>query len=193
MYRANDGSLHYTKESAMEANTNTRRFWTFIFHIIPNLIGAIVGFILGLCFKIGIVGRIITTVFVSVFVFLIAALSTENMVNGDGITFSRILQVIFCFGVLIGTGILWWLHYGKIKDNDIPYTVKVIQRCAIYCFWGTIFLFILFGILGLMKIISGEGIWFVLAFVIPFLIALFGTYIPAMTNPEIIDLDEMEE
>jgi hypothetical protein len=186
MYRANDGSLHYTKESAMEANASHRKFWTFIFCLFPNLIGTIVGFFLGLCFKIGIVGKIITTVLVTAAGVLVVVILTQPMGTKDAIIFLKILQGILLLGALGGIGFWWWKHYEKIRDNSIPYTVKVIQRCAVICFWAPVFLMILIGILELMNVLSGT-VWYVLAFIIPFLIALFGTYIPAMTNPEIID------
>jgi hypothetical protein len=193
MYRANDGSLHYSEESARRANEAQGAMASlfiviilFFIWLIPRVVGVVTGFILGLCFKLVIVGRILTTLIVSVVGAFIVVIFTQPMGTKDAIIFLKILQGILLFGALGGIGFWWWGHYEKIRHNNIPYTVMVIKKCACIVFYGTIAMAILFAILGDNISLISE-VKAAIAFLVPFAIALFLCYIPDMTNPQIED------
>jgi hypothetical protein len=166
----------------------------FIFMAIPRVIGVIVGFILGLCFKIGIVGKIISTVLVAGTAFIIAAVCTQGMVHTKGLSVMGILQGIICFGVL-GAVAFWWfkMHYETIRHNNIPYTVSVIKKCAIISFYGLCLLgFIIAMLDDSGKLSLPEFLNVIIAF-LPTVFAFFFVYLPDMRTPDYVKYGYVDE
>jgi type III secretory pathway component EscS len=200
MYRANDGSLHYSEESARQANSNAAGaamgslfivILLFFVWLIPRVVGVVAGFILGLCFKLGIVGKVLTTAIVSAFGFLLFAIFAQPLYTSNNMAV-EIPVFIVNVAVFVGIVIWWWGHYEKIRDNSIPYTVMVIKKCACITFYGCIGLAILLGLLS-MKFTIPVEIGVIIAFMVPFAFAFFFYYLPDMTNPQIEDCDEEGE
>jgi hypothetical protein len=158
----------------------------FLFWAIPRVIGGGIGLILGLCFKIGFVGKVISTILASAIGVFVIGFLTSPMTGGDGITILKILWGIICLAALGGIAFWWWMkHYEKISRNAMSYTLLVLKRSACIVFYGFAGIGVVFMLLSAFGKIKASGEFLAaIAFTIPFLIAFYFTYLPDMTKPD---------
>jgi hypothetical protein len=115
---------------------------------------------------------------------IVVAIFTQGMVRGDGITVLGILQGIICLAVLVGAGIWWWFHYERIRHNEVLYTTEVIKRCAVWVFYGTVAIAIIFALIVEWKKLNVPGeIIALISFGVPFAFTFFFLYLPDMATP----------
>jgi hypothetical protein len=160
-YVANDGTLHETKAGAEGHNASTASGnamaggFLLIFIFGPIIAGKIVGFLWGLLLKLGIVGRILTTLLMVVagpaILALIMAFSGDLFRPGGPFTLGRVSSAVFIVGsaLIVPAWYFLW-HYDVVKLMGAGgFSSKVQNFCK----------FLWFGFIGasLIRLIMGEG------------------------------------
>ncbi len=102
---------------------------------IPLLFAKILGFIVGLVLKMGIVGRTLTAALAAfgVFVVLIIVTSAMGINNNNGI----INALLLIPSILVGVW-FWVQHYHTVKQMSFAVFVDLTTLCFSICFYGTI-------------------------------------------------------
>ncbi|GHV86846.1 hypothetical protein AGMMS50255_1420 [Spirochaetia bacterium] len=142
----------------------------FIFILIPKLCVRFVGWIFGLLFKAGFVGKIIQTIIVAVAGFIISILLFNSLISA--LPLPDAVEDIVDLIVLLasGGGLAFWYfrcHYETVKFMSASNFSRLLLRCFTICLYGGIAGTLL--AVGIMKQSPFAGL---VAFGIPFIIAL---------------------
>lgn len=152
-WRAAGGGEYDTREEALRAesvrNNNGPNFQYEalnaigkLFCLIPHLLGMVTGAVCGLILKLGIVGKVILTALVALFVFIILVLPLEEL-GATRHAVWGIVSVVIELGGAIAAGAWFWLrHYDVVKQMPYRNFVSLTTLCMVICFWGTIVLLI---------------------------------------------------
>jgi len=146
----------------------------FVIFIVPVILAKILGFFVGIFLKLGIVGKVVLTVFFSLFVLI-----TLSVIGGATgiITFSErptlageilelvILTVFLAASVFLGIFWFWRKHYHTLKNMSLSEFSELVKICFAICFYGSI------GLMIILAVTNNEHLAG-LAFGVPFLCAI---------------------
>ena len=170
-----ESEIDYKNSKEQTANANAALdLFLMIFMIFGKVVGLILGFIIGIFLKLGIVGRIILSLFVTIAAIAALLVVRETVFTSELSDSTRMLidSVISIIAIFVGFWFFKW-HFPIIKNIPIANFSGYVAECFSICFYGSIFIMVL------RVILRKEDNWLI-GLGIPFLGALIVWFVKTM-------------
>jgi len=141
-----------------------------LFRLIPKFIGLLIGAFVSVLMRFGVAGKVMLTLLATFGTFLLLTIFASAFVDTENIFVSIALILL---SALVGFW-FWVKHYKALKQMPNSQFIKHATTSVMIVFWGTILLYILYGILlSSVKITPAHLYLSWAAFIIPFAVAAF--------------------